>query len=60
MNTNFTVNDGEISPFDKFIIVYNFNGLNEIFNQGFSFSKKKIEKKPDVVGCWKIIPKKNA
>lgn len=60
MNTNFTVNDGRISTFDKFIIVYNFTGLNEIFNQGFSFSKKKIEKKPDVVGVWKIKPKGNA
>ena len=60
MSTNFTVNDGRISPFDKFIVVYNFNTLNEVFNQGFCFSKKKIEKKPDVVGCWKIKPKKNA
>ena len=57
MSTNFTVNDGRISPFDKFIIVYNFTGLNEIFNQGFELKKSKIKRCKEIAGIWKIKPK---
>jgi hypothetical protein len=54
MGANFTIETSKVSKLDKFIIVHNFNGLNQIFNQGFSYAKKKIEKKSDVVGAWKI------
>lgn len=57
MGANFTVKDGKITTFDKFIVVFNFNGLNEVLNQGFSFSKRKISKTKEVVGVWKIKPK---
>lgn len=58
MGANFTINDGKITTFDKFIVVFNFDGLNEVFNQGFSFSKRKIKKTKEVAGIWRIKPKK--
>jgi len=39
MGTNFISTNGKLSKLDKFIIVYNFEGLNEVFNQGFCFAK---------------------
>jgi len=58
MGANFISTNGKLSKLDKIIIVFNFNGLNEVFNQGFCFSKKKIQDKKNVAGIWKIKPKK--
>lgn len=58
MTANFKIQDGKIANLDKFIIVFNFQGLNEVFNQGFSYSKRKINRSNDIVGAWKIKPKK--
>jgi len=58
MGANFISTNGKFSKLDKFIIVYNFEGLNEVFNQGFCFAKSKIQKSKYVTGIWKIKPKK--
>jgi len=58
MGANFNVIDGKITNLDKFIVLFNFSGLNEVFNQGLCFGKKKIEKRKEIVGVWKIKPKK--
>ena len=58
MTANFKIQDGKIANFDKFIIVFNFHSLNEVFNQGFSYSKRKIKRCNDIAGIWKIKPKK--
>lgn len=59
MYANFIVTNGKLSKLDKFIIVYNLDGLNEIFNIGFCFSKKKIQRQNDIVGIWKVKQRKN-
>jgi len=58
MCENFISTNGKLSKLDKFIIVYNFEGLNEVFNQGFCYAKSKIKKSRDIAGIWKITAKK--
>ena len=60
MNANYQVIDGQIKSFDKLILVFNFNELNEVFNQGFSYSKGKIKDKRNLAGVWKLKRKINA
>lgn len=52
------VSTGSIESFDKFIIVYNFRNICEIYNQGFCFDKIEIKKEPNLVGIWRIKRKK--
>jgi len=59
MGANFNVENGKIASFDKYVLLFNFDALNEVFLQGFSYSKKKIEKNKNLVGAWKIKPKKS-
>jgi len=60
MGANFQVIDGQIKSFDKLILVFNFNELNEVFNQGFSYSKGKIKDKRNLCGAWRIKRKINS
>lgn len=58
MGANFTIENSKLSYLDKFIIVYNLNGLNQVFNQGFCFKKSKIKTEKNITGIWKIKTKK--
>jgi len=58
MEANFRISQGEFKPFDKCILLFNFDGLNEVYLQGFAYSKKKIKKAKNLVGVWKIKNKK--
>ena len=60
MGANFNVIDGQIKSFDKLILVFNYDGLNQVFNQGFSYSKRKIKDKRNLCGVWKLKRKNNA
>ena len=59
MKANFKIIDAKIVSFDKLIIVFNFHEINEVFNQGFSFKKKKIKDKKNIAGIWRLKFKKN-
>ena len=59
MNANYQVIDGQIKSFDKLILVFNFNELNEVFNQGFSYKKAKISNKKNIAGIWHLKRKIN-
>lgn len=58
MSANFTIENSKLSYLDKFIIVYNLSGLNQVFNQGFCFKKSKIKTEKTIAGVWKIKSKK--
>jgi len=52
MGANFNVENGKIASFDKYVLLFNFDALNEVFLQGFSYSKKKIEKNKNIEYYW--------
>ena len=60
MGANYQVIDGKIANFDKLILVFNFNELNEVFNQGFWYSKRKIKDKRNLAGIWRLKRKINS
>ena len=60
MYPNYQVIDGQIKSFDKLILVYNFDALNEVFNQGFSYKKAKISNKNNITGIWHLKRKINS
>ena len=60
MGANFQVIDGQIKSFDKLILVFNFENLNQVFNQGFSYKKAKISNKKNIAGIWHLKRKINS